>query len=172
MLEGFRSDSLWLLPFWWRGRYFGCSGLINDAKMLLYGSMGLSQEICSEMGRWNSHEPRMPDLKNTLGAFHVSELFFIFGNEDRGSFGLLFPQVVFRSFKKNGEGTAIQTKAYELVSMWAKSKQLATIRDTDEENFKINFTSSSFNDSPGLEQPHGSIHWKPAQPGYNLRKTR
>ena len=24
----------------------------------------------------------MPDLKNTLGAFHVSELFFVFGNED------------------------------------------------------------------------------------------
>ena len=23
----------------------------------------------------------MPDLKNTLGAFHVSELFFVFGNE-------------------------------------------------------------------------------------------
>jgi carboxylesterase type B len=24
----------------------------------------------------------VPDLKNTLGAFHVSELFFVFGNED------------------------------------------------------------------------------------------
>ena len=38
----------------------------------------------------------MPDLKNTLGAFHVSELFFVFGNEV-GRLGRDSPRLRLRS---------------------------------------------------------------------------